>query len=59
MKDKILAIIAILRANEFDVFTCKSFLKAQGSECIVSLGVEDRIKSKIFRESVSEFIMKL
>jgi hypothetical protein len=56
MKDKLLAILAILRAKEFAVFTCKSLRKAKGAECIYSQGLEDKENSKIFRESVSKFI---
>ena len=56
MKDKFLAILAILRAKEFAVFTCKSLRKAKGAECIYSQGLEDKENSKIFRESVSKFI---
>lgn len=56
IKDKLLAILAILRAKEFAVFTCKSLRKAEGAECIYSQGVEDKDDSKIFRESISKFI---
>ena len=56
MKDKLLAILAILRAKEFAVFTCKSLHKAKGAECIYSQGLENKEDSKIFRESVSKFI---
>ena len=56
MKDKLLAILAILRAKEFAVFTCKSLRKAKGAECIYSQGLEDKENSKIFRESISKFI---
>ena len=58
MKDKFLAILAILRAKEFAVFTCQSLRKAKGAECIYSQGLEDKENSKIFRESVSEFIKR-
>ena len=58
MKDKFLAILAILRAKEFAVFTCKSLNKAKGAECIYSQGLEDKTKSQIFRKSISEFIVK-
>ena len=56
MKDKFLAILAILRAKEFAVFTCQNLRKAKGAECIYSQGLEDKENSKIFRESVSKFI---
>lgn len=56
MKDKFLAILAVLRAKEFAVFTCKSLRKAKGAECIYSQGLEDKENSKIFRESISKFI---
>ena len=56
MKDKLLAILAILRAKEFAVFTCKSLRKVKGAECIYSQGLEDKENSKIFRESISKFI---
>lgn len=56
IKDKFLAIRAILRAKEFAVFTCKSLRKAKGAECIYSQGLEDKDNSKIFRESISKFI---
>lgn len=58
MKDKFLAILAILRAKEFAVFTCQSLRKAKGSECIYSQGLEDKENSKVFRKSISEFIVK-
>lgn len=59
LKDKFIAILAIIRSNDFAVFTCKDLLKSEGAECIVSVGVEDKVKSKAFRDSISEFIVKL
>lgn len=58
IKDKIHAIWAILWCKEFALFTCKYFYKSDSSNCILSVGVEDKEKSKIFREAIAEFIKR-
>lgn len=56
VKDKISAILIILRCNEFALFTCQYFDKSDYSTCTLSVGVEDKKKSKIFRETIAKFI---
>lgn len=56
IKDKISAIWIILRCREFALFTCQYFEKSDYSTCTLSVGVEDKEKSKIFRETIAEFI---
>lgn len=56
IKDKINAIWTILWCKEFALFTCKYFEKADYSTCTLSAGVEDKENSKIFRETIAEFI---
>lgn len=55
-KDKIHAIFTILWCKEFALFTCQDFNKSDNATCIFSIGVEDKKESKIFRETISEFI---
>lgn len=56
IKDKISAMWTILWCKEFALFTCQYFEKADYSTCILSVGVEDKKKSKIFRETIAKFI---
>ena len=56
INDKISAIWHILRCKEFALFTCQYFEKADYSTCTLSVGVEDKKKSKIFRETIAQFI---
>lgn len=56
IKDKIHAMWVILWCKEFALFTCQYFDKADNSNCILSVGVEDKEKSELFREAVAEFI---
>jgi hypothetical protein len=56
IKDKISAIWIILWCKEFALFTCQYFEKAGYSTCTLSVGVEDKKKSKIFRETIAKFI---
>lgn len=56
-KDKICAIWTILWCKEFALFTCQYFNKSDNATCRFSIGVENKEESKIFRESISEFIM--
>lgn len=56
IKDKIHAMWAILFCKEFALFTCKYFDKADHSTCILSVGVENKEKSELFRETIAEFI---
>ena len=56
IKDKISAIWTILWCKEFALFTCQYFDKAVNSTCTISVGVEDKKKSKIFRETIAKFI---
>lgn len=56
IKDKIHAIWIILWCKEFALFTCQYFEKADYSTCTLSVGVEDKKKSKIFRETIAKFI---
>ena len=56
IKDKISAICIILRCREFALFTCQYFEKSDYSTCTLSVGVEDKEKSKIFRKTIAEFI---
>ncbi len=56
-KDKIHAILTILWCNEFVLFTCQKFNKTDDAVCIFSNGVENKEESKIFRETISEYIM--
>lgn len=58
IKDKVHAMWAILFCKEFALFTCQYFDKADHSTCILSVGVEDKGKSGLFRETISEFITK-
>ena len=57
IKDKICAIWHILRCKEFALFTCKQFDSSKGSTCTISLGIEDKEKSKVFRETISKYII--
>jgi hypothetical protein len=56
IKDKICAICTILWCKEFALFTCQYFEKADYSTCTLSVEVEDKKKSKIFRETIANFI---
>lgn len=56
IKDKICAIWTILWCKEFALFTCQYFEKAGYSTCTLSVGVEDKEKSKIFRKTITDFI---
>lgn len=58
IKDKVQAMWAILFCKEFALFTCQYFEKADYSTCILSVGVENKEKSKLFRETIAEFITK-
>lgn len=57
IKDKIHAILVILFCKEFALFTCQEFDKSNNTTCIFSSGVENKEKSKIFRESIAEYII--
>lgn len=56
IKDKICATWTILWCKESALFTCQYFEKADYSTCTLSVGVEDKEKSKIFRETIAKFI---
>ena len=56
LNDKICAIWHILRCKEFALFTCEHFNNAKGSTCTISLGIEDKEKSKVFRETIAKYI---
>lgn len=56
INDKISAIWHILRCKEFALFTCNHFNNSKGSTCIISLGIEDKEKSKVFRETIAKYI---
>lgn len=57
IKDKIHAILIILFCKEFALFTCQKFDKSNNSTCILSVGVENKEKSKIFRECIADYII--
>lgn len=56
IKDKVHAMLAILFCKEFALFTCQKFDKSDNAMCILSIGVENKEKSKIFRETIADFI---
>ena len=56
INDKISAIWHILRYKEFALFTCNHFKSSKGSTCTISLGIEDKEKSKVFRETIAKYI---
>lgn len=56
-KDKIHAILAIIRGKEYVVFTCQNFKSVNGSECVFSEGLNNFDESIIFREAISNFII--
>ena len=56
VKDKISAIWHILRCKEFALFTCNHFDSSKGSTCTISLGIEDKEKSKVFRKTIAKNI---
>lgn len=56
INDKIHAIWQILRCKEFALFTCEHFNNSKGSTCTISLGIEDKAKSKVFRETIAKYI---
>lgn len=58
IKDKVYAMLVILFCKEFALFTCQKLNKSDNATCILSVGVENKEKSKVFRSTVSEYIMK-
>ena len=56
IKDKVHAMLSILFCKEFALFTCQKFDKSDNAICILSVGVENKEKSKIFREAIADFI---
>lgn len=57
LNDKISAIWHILQCKEFALFTCNHFNNSKGSTCTISLGIEDKDKSKVFRETIAKYII--
>lgn len=57
LNDKISAIWHILQCKEFALFTCNHFNNSKGSTCTISLGIEDKEKSKVFRETIAKYII--
>lgn len=57
-EDKIYAILTILWCKEFALFTCQHFNKSDNATCRLSIGVENKKNSKVFRSTISEYIMK-
>ena len=58
LNDKICAIWHILQCKEFALFTCNHFTNSKGSTCTISLGIEDKDKSKVFRETIAKYIIE-
>ena len=56
-KDKICAIWTILWCKEFALFTCQHFNKSDNATCRLSIGVENKKDSEIFRKCISEYII--
>lgn len=56
-KDKICAIWTILWCKEFALFTCQHFNKSDNATCRLSIGVENKKDSEVFRESIAEYII--
>ena len=58
LNDKICAMWHILQCKEFALFTCKHFNNSKGSTSTISLGIEDKDKSKVFRETIAKYIIE-
>lgn len=56
-KDKICAILTILQCREFALFTCQNFNTSDNATCRLSIGVENKKDSEIFRKCISEYII--
>lgn len=57
IKDKIHAILTILWCKEFALFTCQNFNTSDNATCRLSIGVENKKDSEIFRKCISEYII--
>lgn len=56
-KDKICAIWTILLCKEFALFTCQDFNTSDNATSTFSIGIENKEKSKVFRECIADYII--
>lgn len=56
-EDKIYAILTILWCKEFALFTCQNFNTSDNATCRLSIGVENKEESKVFRECIADYII--